>query len=138
MAVPSILVAVIADEFLENDLFWGLCRAKKGEEEVVIEVGVKNVVDRLRKFRPRDLTLFLATRDEAEPPYALEAVRPCSDRGKIMIFGLGNNDSRVRCIINRMWTEDDCLQCPRTRVNMTGLEGKYSDSDSDKLLNPIQ
>jgi hypothetical protein len=57
MAVPSILVAVIALWVLEKDLF---CGVRESGSDVLIEVGVRN------KFRPRDI-LVGTLRDEAEP-----------------------------------------------------------------------
>jgi len=57
MAVPSILVAVIAVCVLEKDLFL-FCGVRESGRDVLIEVGVRN------NFRPRDI--LAGTGDKAE------------------------------------------------------------------------
>jgi hypothetical protein len=66
MAVPSILVAVIAMGVLEKARCWELYLREKGGEGAVQVGGLR--ADRCR-IRPRDFELCLAaTTDEAEPP----------------------------------------------------------------------
>jgi hypothetical protein len=84
MAVPSILVAVIATGELAKARWWEVCPGEQKEEEAVVQVGWARV-DR-RRIRPRDFTVYLAaTPDEAGPlSNDLKGFRACGGRGAMI------------------------------------------------------
>jgi hypothetical protein len=86
MAVPSILVAVIATGELAKARWWKVYPGEQKEEEAVIQVGWARV-DR-RRIRPRDFTVYLAaTPDEAELLWkGLKGFRACGGRGTMIPF----------------------------------------------------
>ncbi len=129
MAVPSILVAVIADGVLENGRCWAVCWDEKRVRAGTREVGVRIDDRRKRRFRPRDFKVFLAaTADEAEPIGGeLKACRSYGGRSSLRASG-ARSDEQAREAYRRMWPADDnsvlIQQCCCARVNMPAGLGR--------------
>jgi len=68
MAVPSILVAVIAIGALEKARRWEACWKEEKEKRALVQVGWERADRQQCRIRPRDCELCLAaTPDKAEP-----------------------------------------------------------------------
>lgn len=86
MAVPSILVAVIAEGVLEETLCCDVCGSVDKEKVLVPQVGVVRFDDRQNgSFRPRDFTAFLTATPLETARLGLSSdptiFRPHGDRG---------------------------------------------------------